>query len=153
MRVTIAAVGRMKNGPQRLLFDEYTGRLGWPLTLREIDIRKRLSPAELTRAEGEALLEAVPAGARIVVMDERGRSLPSSDFARTLGRWQEEGAGEVAFLIGGADGHSDAVRSRASLLLSFGAATWPHMLARVMLAEQIYRAQQILAGHPYHREG
>jgi 23S rRNA (pseudouridine1915-N3)-methyltransferase len=153
MRITIAAVGRMKGGPLRQLCEEYAARLSWPLTLREIDIRKRLPPAELTQKEGEALLEAVPPGARLVVLDERGRTLPSSDFARTLGRWQEEGTGDVVFLIGGADGHSDAVRARASLLLSFGAATWPHMLARVMLVEQVYRAQQILAGHPYHREG
>lgn len=151
MRLTIAAVGRCKPGPLRDLYQEYAGRLTWPLALREVDIKKRAAPAELTRLEGDALLAAVPAGAKVAVLDERGRSMDSAGFAALLGSWRDGGAGDAVFMIGGADGHAQAVRDRADLLLSFGAMTWPHMLARAMLAEQIYRAQQILAGHPYHR--
>jgi 23S rRNA (pseudouridine1915-N3)-methyltransferase len=86
-----------------------------------------------------------------VALDERGKALPSEAFAAKIGDWRDRGAGDLAFLIGGADGHGDAVRARADFLLAFGPMTWPHMLVRGMLAEQLYRAQQILAGHPYHR--
>jgi 23S rRNA (pseudouridine1915-N3)-methyltransferase len=151
MRLILAAVGRMKAGPMKDLADAYAGRIGWPLTLREVDIRQRMSQAELTEREGEALLALVPASAKVVVLDERGKALDSRAFAGQLGRWRDDGAQECAFLIGGADGHAHAVRARADILLSFGSLTWPHMLVRVMMLEQIYRAQQILAGHPYHR--
>lgn len=151
MRLTIAAVGRCKPGPLRDLYQEYAGRLTWPLALREIDIKKRAAPAELTRLEGDALLAVVPPAAKVAVLDERGRAMDSAAFAALLGNWRDGGAGDAVFMIGGADGHAQAVRERADVLLSFGAMTWPHMLARAMLAEQIYRAQQILAGHPYHR--
>jgi 23S rRNA (pseudouridine1915-N3)-methyltransferase len=86
-------------------------------------------------------------------MDERGKQLTSSEFARILGRWRDDGVREARFLIGAADGHDEALRDKADLLLAFGAATWPHMLARAMLAEQLWRATSIIAGHPYHREG
>lgn len=152
MRLTVAAIGRMKPGPMKQLADEYQGRMNWPVIVREIDIRQRLSPAELTEREGEALLAIVPAGSRVVVLDERGKALNSRAFASQLGRWRDDGAADCAFLLGGADGHAGAVRRRADLLLSFGSLTWPHMLARVMVLEQLYRAQQILAGHPYHRD-
>ncbi|MGO4725879.1 MULTISPECIES: 23S rRNA (pseudouridine(1915)-N(3))-methyltransferase RlmH [unclassified Inquilinus] len=151
MRLTIAAVGRAKAGPLRDLFDEYVGRSAWPISLREVEARKGLAGPTLRREEAALLLAAVPAGAAAVVLDERGRDLDSAGLARVLGRWRDEGRGDAAFLIGGADGHDDAVRDRADLLLSFGRLTWPHMLARTMLAEQIYRAQTILSGHPYHR--
>lgn len=101
--------------------------------------------------EGEALLAALPDGGRVVALDERGRSEASEAFATRLGRWRDDGVRTVGFIIGGADGLDDAVRKKADLVLSFGAFTWPHMLVRAMLAEQIYRAQSILAGHPYHR--
>lgn len=151
MRVTIAAVGRARPGPMRELFDEYVGRSPWPVTLREVDARKGLAGIALRREEGSLLAAAIPAGAAVVVLDERGRDLDSAAFARTLGRWRDDSRGDIAFVIGGADGHDDAIRDRADLLLSFGRLTWPHMLARAMLAEQIYRAQTILSGHPYHR--
>jgi 23S rRNA (pseudouridine1915-N3)-methyltransferase len=151
MRLTIAAVGRARSGPLRDLFDDYAGRSAWPLSLCEVEARKGLAGAALKREESALLLAAVPAGAAVVALDERGRDLDSAGFARLLGRWRDEGRGDAAFLIGGADGHDEAVRDRADLLLSFGRLTWPHMLARAMLAEQIYRAQTILSGHPYHR--
>ena len=101
--------------------------------------------------EGELLLGAVPAKAVLVALDRRGKVLDSEGFARRLARWRDDSVSDVAFLIGGADGHGEPLLKKAALVLSFGAMTWPHLLARAMLAEQIYRAQQLLAGHPYHR--
>ena len=152
MRVTIAAVGRSKPGPQRELYDGYVRRLTWPVTLREVEVRQPLPAEALKAREAELLLAAVPDGARVVGLDERGRSLTSPALAEQLRLWRDRDAASVAFLIGGAAGHGAAVRDRADLLLSFGAMTWPHMLVRAMLVEQIYRAQTILGGHPYHRE-
>lgn len=162
MRILIAAVGRLKAGPEKSLFDDYVKRLSWPLTLREVEARGRLSGAELKSREGELLLAALDQGARgarpgrragqrLLALDERGSDLASAAFASRLAAWRDQGAEEIAFAIGGADGLHQAVRDRADGLIAFGRMTWPHMLARVMLAEQIYRAQQILAGHPYHR--
>lgn len=152
MRVCLAAVGRLRPGPMRALLDEYAGRSTWPLTIREVEARKKLSGPALREHEGELLLAAIPDKATLIALDERGRDLGSKDFAERLGRWRDDGIQDLAFAIGGADGLSQAVRDRASLSLAFGRATWPHMLVRVMLAEQIYRAQTILSGHPYHRE-
>jgi 23S rRNA (pseudouridine1915-N3)-methyltransferase len=150
MKLLLAAVGRAK-GPVAELATDYAGRIrAWPLTLKAIDIKG--DPATVQMRESESLLKLIPQGARLVVCDERGKNLSSQTFAAQLGKWQEAGAKDVAFLLGGADGHTEALRARADFLLSFGTLTWPHMLARVMLLEQIYRAQQILAGHPYHRE-
>ena len=152
MRLTIAAVGRAGRGPERDLYDHYARRIRWPLTLREVEEKRKLPAPELMRREGELLLAAVSRGAIVVALDRRGRQMDSAAFARQLGRWRDQSVAEIAFLIGGADGHAAALLEKASLVLSFGALTWPHQLARAMLAEQIYRGQQILAGHPYHRE-
>ena len=130
---------------------DYTGRLTWPVTLKEVEAKGNPPPAERMAREGALLLAAVPAGATIVVLDGRGQALTSAAFAARLGRWRDDGVRELCFLIGGADGHTPDVLGRANFLLSLGAMTWPHMLARVMLAEQLYRAQSILTGHPYHR--
>ena len=151
MRLTIAAVGRAGRGPERDLYDHYARRIRWPLTLREVEEKRKLPAPELMRREGELLLAAVSRGAIVVALDRRGRQMDSAAFARQLGRWRDQSVADVAFLIGGADGHAEALLKKASLVLSFGAMTWPHQLARAMLAEQIYRGQQILAGHPYHR--
>ena len=150
MRLTIACIGRAGRGPERGLYEHYAGRIRWPLALRELEEKKKLPPAELIRREGALLLGAVPDNAVRVALDRRGKILDSEAFARRLGGWRDDGA-DVAFLIGGADGHGEPLLGQASLVLSFGAMTWPHLLARAMLAEQIYRAQQVLAGHPYHR--
>lgn len=155
MRVHICAVGRLRAGPERALIDDYatrfdrTGRpvgLG-PLTITEIDDRKGGGPS----TEAALLSRAIPKGAQVCALDERGRQLSSPDFARHLAGARDDGAGDLAFLIGGADGLDPALRQRADLTLSFGAMVWPHMLARVMLTEQLYRAAAILAGTPYHR--
>ena len=151
MKLTIAAIGRSGRGPERDLYEHYAGRIRWPLALRELEEKRKLPAAEMIKREGELLLDAAPAKATRVVLDRRGRTLDSEAFAERLGRWRDDSVSDVAFLIGGADGHGDALLAQASLVVSFGAMTWPHLLARAMLAEQIYRAQQLLAGHPYHR--
>jgi len=155
MRVSIVAVGRLRAGPERDLIEDYrtrfdrTGRgigLG-PLSISEIDDRKGGGPD----AEALGLQKAVPGGAALVVLDERGDTLSSPKLAKTLAAWRDGGRRDAAFLIGGADGHSADLRARADLVVSFGPMVWPHMLARVMLSEQLYRAAGILAGTPYHR--
>ncbi|MBX9947477.1 MAG: 23S rRNA (pseudouridine(1915)-N(3))-methyltransferase RlmH [Reyranella sp.] len=151
MKLLIAAIGRAPRGPERDLYEHYAARIRWPLELRELEEKRKLPPAELTRREGELLLGVTPAKAVLVALDRRGKALDSAGLAEQLGRWRDDAIPAVAFLIGGADGHADALLERAALVVSFGAMTWPHLLARAMLAEQIYRAQQLLAGHPYHR--
>lgn len=155
MRVAIAAVGRLKGGPERALVEDYqarfdrTGRalgLG-PLTISEVDERKGGGPA----GEAALLRRAVPDGAVLCALDERGKVLSSPDFAAWLAGLRDQGRQDVAFLIGGADGLDPALRDAADQRLSFGKMVWPHMLARVMLTEQLYRAATILAGSPYHK--
>lgn len=152
MRVVIIGVGRGRAGPERDLYDHYARRLSWPLELREVEERRTLPPGERKRREGALLLAAVPNGAVVVALDERGQSLSSVAFSAMLGRWRDEGAREVAVLIGGADGLDLSVIRRAALVLSLGALTWPHLLVRGLVVEQLFRAQSILSGHPYHRE-
>ena len=151
MKLTIAAIGRAGRGPERDLYEHYAGRIRWPLTLRELEEKRKLSAAEMIKREGELLLAAVPDRAMLVALDRRGKVLDSQAFAGRLRRWRDDSVADVVFLIGGADGHGEALLKHVSLSVSFGAMTWPHLLARAMLAEQIYRSQQLLAGHPYHR--
>ncbi len=155
MRIQICAVGRLRAGPERTLIDDYltrfdrTGRalgLG-PAQLLEVEDKKGGGMA----AEAGLLERVVPKGAVICVLDERGKLMSSPDFAHRLGDWRDAGRSDVAFLIGGADGLDPSLRNRADFKLSFGKMVWPHMLARVMLTEQLYRAASILAGSPYHR--
>lgn len=155
MRVHLCAVGRLRSGPERDLITDYvqrfdrTGRplgLG-PLTEHEVEDKKNAGMG----AEAELLARAMPAGAVLVTLDERGKLLTSPDFAAQLARWRDAGRQDVAFVIGGADGIDPSLRARADFSISFGQMVWPHMLVRVMLAEQLYRAASILAGSPYHR--
>jgi len=133
--------GKIGRSPEAELVERYLKRIAWPTRVTELPDR------------GGAIPAASAAPFRTVALDERGRNLPSSEFAAILSRWRDDGVREARFLIGAADGHDASVRDGADLLLSFGAATWPHMLARAMLAEQLFRAVSIIAGHPYHREG
>ena len=151
MNITLIAVGRVKAGPERDLFDQYRKRLQWPLELIEVEEKRPLSGTALQDREGALLLAKVPKGALVVALDEHGKALDSVAFAERLGGWRDQGQANIAFLIGGADGHSEAVRSRADMLLSLGKMTWPHMLVRAMFSEQLYRAWSILNNHPYHR--
>lgn len=151
MRLHIIAVGRLKGGPHEVLARHYAERIVWPLSIREIEEKRPLSPGELREREGALLLAAAPKSATLVALDARGEPLASEAFAQRVARWRDAGVADLAFLIGGAEGIADAVRQKAALVLSLGPMTWPHLLARGMLLEQLYRAQQILAGHPYHR--
>ncbi len=151
MRLTIVAVGKARASPERDLYQHYARRIVWPLKLVEVEEKKRLAPAELKAAEGRLLLAAVPARATIWALDGRGKALSSEGLAQALKKRQDAGEADLALLIGGADGLDRTVLEQAQTSLSLGAMTWPHMLVRGMLAEQLYRAQQILAGHPYHR--
>jgi len=152
MRITLVAVGRMKAGATKELYELYAQRLRWQITLKEVEERRSLPPEALKAQEGELLLAALPKGARIIALDECGKTLSSRDFAELLGRWQDDGTQDLAFLIGGADGLSQAARDAAEVILSLGRMTWPHMLVRGLLAEQLFRAESILSGHPYHRD-
>jgi 23S rRNA (pseudouridine1915-N3)-methyltransferase len=151
MRLHIVAVGRLKAGPHAALAAHYAERLAPPAHLREVEEKRKLPPAELREREAALLLAALPKGATLVALDARGKPLSSEGFAERLARWRDGGVGDLAFLIGGAEGLADSVLERAHLVLSLGAMIWPHGLVRGMLLEQLYRAQQILAGHPYHR--
>ncbi|WP_096787126.1 23S rRNA (pseudouridine(1915)-N(3))-methyltransferase RlmH [Rhodobacter sp. CZR27] len=154
MKLALCAVGRLRSGPERHLVEDYLARFertGRPLGLPPVQLieveDKRGGGME---AEAELLSRAMPAGAALAVLDERGRTLSSPEFAEQLARWRDGGR-DVALVIGGADGLAPKLRDRADLALSFGRMVWPHMLVRVMLAEQLYRAATILAGSPYHR--
>jgi 23S rRNA (pseudouridine1915-N3)-methyltransferase len=151
MEIIVAAVGRMKAGPFRVLWDDYAKRMGWDLTLREVEEKRPLASAELKLREAELLRKAIPEGAHVVALDAQGRTLDSPAFAARIKGWQESSGGPIAFVIGGADGLDGKLVKDAAFVLALGAMTWPHMLARVMLIEQIYRAQCILTNHPYHR--
>lgn len=150
MPIHILAIGKMKRGGLADALAEFESRLKPSLLIREYDL-KDSDARRLQEKESAALLEACPKGALIVALDGRGKTLTSPAFAEKLESWQQ-GHKDIAFLIGGADGHSETLRKKADFLLSFGTMTWPHRLARLMLVEQLYRAQQIRAGHPYHRE-
>ncbi len=153
MRILIAAIGRFRNGPEYDLYQNYVKRLRWPIDLREFEIKQKLPVLARKKVEENVLVKIIPKAAVVVVLDETGTNLSSVSIAKKMGSWQTDGRSTVAFLIGGPDGVTDALRQRADLLLSLGAATWPHLLVRPLLAEQLYRAETILKGHPYHKSG
>ena len=159
MRIAVIAIGRLKDGPERDLFDRYWGRLEalgrkhalGPLTLTEIPESRAASAEARCDDEAKKLLAAVPARGHIVLLDERGKTPTSAAFAADIRARRDGGASAVIFLIGGPDGHGAAAKAAAHTTLALGAMTLSHGLARVVLAEQLYRAATIIAGHPYHR--
>jgi 23S rRNA (pseudouridine1915-N3)-methyltransferase len=159
VKLKLLAIGRMKAGPEADLFADYKKRfdsaaphLGLAaLEVKELELNKRLEGEERKRLEGELLLGEIPPGALVVALDERGKTLTSKGFSTLVAEKRDEGLPQLVFIIGGADGLSGAVRARADKLLSFSPMTWPHMLVRVMVMEQLYRSASILAGHPYHK--
>jgi 23S rRNA (pseudouridine1915-N3)-methyltransferase len=136
----IVARGKIGRSPEAELVQRYLKRIAWPTKVTELPDRGGTIPA-------------ISSSSVLIVLDERGTPLSSADLARRMEGWRDNGIREARFLIGAADGHDQAERARADVLLSFGPATWPHMMARAMLAEQLFRATSILANHPYHREG
>ena len=159
MRLLLVAVGRMKSGPERELVSRYMERaialgrsLGIPdIALRELEESRARRPEDRKSEEAKAILALVPLGARLMLCDERGKSMSSEVFAQDVARARDGGAPAVVLVIGGADGLDPALHGRADVSLAFGAMTWPHQLVRIMAAEQVYRALTILSGHPYHR--
>lgn len=146
MKITIIAIGKCKkNSPEAEIIAEYVKRSAWQITIKEADNSNQAEEARFLQG-------AIPSGAKVIVLDERGENLKSTELAHKIENWQLNGCSEICFLIGGADGHLPETRQRADLLLSFGKLTLPHILMRAVLAEQIYRIQTIINHHPYHRE-
>jgi 23S rRNA (pseudouridine1915-N3)-methyltransferase len=157
-RLTIAAVGRLKAGPERELAERYLdravkagARLGLSIGVHEVPESRAASSDTRKREEAAALLGALPGSATLIALDEGGGSLTSRVFAERLAAWRDTGVEQIGFFIGGPDGLDGGLLKAATLRLAFGAMTWPHQLVRLLLAEQIYRATTILSGHPYHR--
>ena len=159
MKVLIAAIGKLRAGPEATLVEDYLARarncgrnIGFsgPL-LTEMEAPNNLQGDARQVREGDLLLKSARDFERLIILDETGVNLSSAKFAKMMREMRDQGIGGAAFLIGGADGHGEKIKTQAAQTLSFGAATWPHMMARAMLAEQIYRAMTILSGHPYHR--
>jgi 23S rRNA (pseudouridine1915-N3)-methyltransferase len=159
MRIIVAAVGRLKRGPETELSERYRKRAaqtGRQLGLRDIEIveireSRADEPGKRMLEESIALANVIPQGAAVVLLDAQGENIDSAGLAGMLAKWRADDRPATVFLIGGADGLAASLRDKADLRLSFGAATWPHQLVRVMLLEQVYRATTILSGHPYHR--
>lgn len=146
MKATVIAIGKCKRGsPEAEIIAEYVKRSNWNLVIKEKDNSSQ-------EDEAEFLLSAIPNGSKVVVLDERGENMKSVELAHKIEGWLNTGCSEICFLIGGADGHLQSTRDRADLVLSFGKLTFPHMLMRAILCEQIYRIQTIINHHPYHRE-
>ena len=151
-RIDLIVVGKLKKGPWHELQEDYATRLKWLLTIHEVE-SKITDPKKQQEEENKLILSRLDSKSFVIALDERGDGLRSLDFSQTLEKLRNNGEDRLTFLIGGAMGFTDDIRDRANVLLSFGQQTWPHMMVRVMLLEQVYRAQQISAGHPYHREG
>lgn len=153
MRTLILAAGRFRTGPERALYEAYAKRLHPPPELIEVEERRKLDPARRVAREAELLINQTPAGAFVFALDGSGRSLSSEALAERICRLRDAGTPAVCFVIGGADGLGQRVLDTAGMVLSLGPMTWPHMLVRTLVIEQLYRADAILSGHPYHRAG
>ena len=152
MKVLIAAIGKAKpSSPQQQLYIDYVKRIPWKIECKEFDI-KTPDATQRKIKEAEALLSACSGYEYIIALDEKGTNLSSREFSQNLGNWQKEGVSSFAFIIGGADGLNESIIRKAKLTWSFGRVTWPHMLVRALLAEQLYRAHSVISGHPYHRD-
>lgn len=152
MNILIIAVGRMKKSPESEILETYLKRCPWNVKIIEVEERRPIKGAERMAREGDLLLAAIPEGATVVALDERGKEIRSTVFAEKIRNFQDHGVSNLVFLIGGADGYDPSVKERANLKISFGQMTWPHMMVRAMLSEQLYRASTILQGHPYHKD-
>lgn len=150
MKITVITVGKSRKSKYADLLKEYSGRIRWNLEIQEIESRSP-SPQIQQKEECEKILSLLQSDKYVIAMDQRGKSISSPDFANKINQLQNEAIPHIVFVIGGSEGLNEEIRNRANFLMSFGHQTWPHMLARTMLLEQIYRAQQILSGHPYHK--
>lgn len=151
MNVTICAVGRLRSGPEQSLFESYVERLPWTVRVHEIEIKGQADPQKKSIQETQAITGKIPPGAIVICLDSRGKSESSEKLAKRIAFWRDEGVRDIAIVIGGADGIDGSLIDNSDLVLSFGAVTWPHLLMRVLVAEQLYRSHCILTDHPYHR--
>lgn len=152
MQVTLAAIGKSKGRSlHHLLFEDYAKRLPWKIEVKEFEEKKPLSTDARKEKEAEFLLNATASCHRRIALDERGKNLTSPELSQTIAGWQEQGCSHLGIIIGGQDGLAPSLYTQANLLLSLGKLTWPHMLVRPLIAEQLYRCYTIQTGHPYHR--
>jgi 23S rRNA (pseudouridine1915-N3)-methyltransferase len=151
VKVSLIAVGKIKKGVFEDLYELYKKRISFSIHVKEIELRENLSDVRRVDMEGEQILKLISADSYVIALDEKGVQLTSQEFAEFYGGLQTKSFKDIIFVIGGAYGLSEVVRKRANTCLAFGTLTWPHLLVRSLLIEQLYRAQQILAGHPYHK--
>lgn len=150
MRIAILSIGKFENSPHKMVFENYLKRLKWKVELKELETKnsKRISKKD----EGDLILKSIKPNSKLIVCDENGRQFKSRDFAKLISDFALRGNSDLTFVIGGADGLCDELLKKAALSISFGLATFPHLMVRSILVEQLYRAQSIISGHPYHRD-
>lgn len=154
MKITIISIGKFENSPQKSVFETYLKRLKWKIELKELELKnsKNLSSDELKKGEGELILKALKPSSKIIALDENGKQFKSRDFAKLISDFAVNGDSDLTFVIGGADGLSQEILKKSSLKISLSLMTFPHLMVRAILMEQLYRASTIIDGHPYHRE-
>lgn len=155
MRISIISIGKFDNSPHKQVFETYVKRLKWKIDLKELDLRNsnNLNVAKIKEGEGALILKALRPSSKLIALDEDGKQFGSVGFSKVISDSALSGDSDLTFVIGGSDGLSEEILKKSHLKISFGKMTFPHLMVRAILAEQLYRAQSIIAGHPYHREG
>lgn len=155
MKISIISIGKFENSPHKQVYETYIKRLKWKVELKELDLKnsQNLSVPKIKEGEGALILKALKPSSKLIVLDEEGKQFSSVAFAKMISDFAVAGDSDLSFVIGGSDGLSEEVLQKSNLKISFGKMTFPHLMVRAILAEQLYRAQSIIAGHPYHREG
>jgi len=155
MKISIISIGKFENSPHKQVFETYIKRLKWKVELKELDLKnsQNLSVTKIKEGEGALILKVLKPSSKLIVLDEDGKQFSSVAFAKMISDFAVAGDSDLSFVIGGSDGLSEEVLQKSNLKISFGKMTFPHLMVRAILAEQLYRAQSIISGHPYHREG
>lgn len=155
MKISIISIGKFENSPHKQVYETYIKRLKWKVELKELDLKnsQNFSVPKIKEGEGALILKALKPSSKLIVLDEEGKQFSSVAFAKMISDFAVAGDSDLSFVIGGSDGLSEEVLQKSNLKISFGKMTFPHLMVRAILAEQLYRAQSIIAGHPYHREG
>ncbi len=154
MKISIISIGKFENSPHKQVFESYIKRLKWKIEIRELELKnaQNLSVAEIKKGEGALILKALRPQSKLIILDENGKEYKSRDFAKLISNFALQGDSDLTFVIGGADGLSEEIIKKSQLKIAFGIMTFPHLMVRSILAEQLYRAQTIIEGHPYHRD-
>lgn len=155
MKISIISIGKFENSPHKQVFETYIKRLKWKVELKELDLKnsQNLSVPKIKEGEGALILKALKPSSKLIILDEDGKQFSSVAFSKMISDFAVAGDSDLSFVIGGSDGLSEEILQKSNLKISFGKMTFPHLMVRAILAEQLYRAQSIIAGHPYHREG